>query len=102
MNPIRRLGPAVKAEVAAELNGLPHGRITEVQSTAYVFTDGLPDLESWFMALGGHITHQDAGPGVTLWTLTTNTDHGHGAPVLVHALALATDQIDADCADAVA
>lgn len=102
MNQIRPLGPAVKAEVAAELNGLPNARITEVQDTAYVFTNSLADLELWFMALGGRIDHQDAGPSLTRWTLATDTDHGHGAPVLVHTLALDTDQIDADCAEAVA
>lgn len=102
MQPIRPLGPALKAEAAADTNGLPHGRITEHGTEAHVFTADLDDLVAWFMALGGRITCQDAGPGVCLWTLHTNTDHGHGAPVRVHALALDTDQIDADCAHAVA
>ena len=101
MQPTRSLGPAIKAQVAAEINGLPHGRITEHHNTAQVFTAGLTDLEAWWLALGGRITHQPAGDGVVLWTLTTDTDHGHGAPVAVHALALATDQIDADIAHAV-
>lgn len=102
MKPIRPLGPAVKAEVTADYNALPHARITEHDGTAHVFTTSLHDLESWFLALGGHITHQPGTPGTTLWTLTTNTDHGHGAPVIVHALTPATDQIDATLADAVA
>jgi hypothetical protein len=101
MNPIRPLGPAVKAEVAAEYNGLPHGRITEHDGAAYVFTDRLTDLELWFLALGGQISHQPAGEGVTLWSLNTLTERTHGAPVRVRALALDTDQIDPDCADAV-
>jgi hypothetical protein len=93
--------PAVQAEVAAEYNGLPHGRITNHNDIAQVFTTSLADLELWFLALGGHITSQPAGARVVLWTLHTDTDHGHGAPVQVHALALDTDQIDAACADAV-
>lgn len=102
MNPIRPLGPAIKAEVAADLNGLPHTRITEQGAEARVFTVSLDDLVAWYMALGGHFTCQPASPGVCLWTLHTNTDHGHGTTVRVHTLALDTDQLDADCADAVA
>ncbi|MEW2266908.1 hypothetical protein [Streptomyces sp. NPDC047868] len=98
----RALNAAVKAEVTADYNGLPHARITDQNGTAHVFTTGLPDLELWFMALGGRITHQPAGTGVTLWTLTADTDHGNGVPVLVHALALDTDQIDAAITHAVA
>ncbi|MFD7995569.1 hypothetical protein [Streptomyces mexicanus] len=98
---MRTIRPAIQAETVADWNGLPHGRITERQGTAHVFTAGLGELETWYLALGGRITHQPAGQGVTLWTLTTNTDHGNGVPVLVHALALETDQIDADCADAI-
>lgn len=101
MAPTRPLNAAVKAEVAADLNGLPHGRITDRDGEAQVFTAGLADLELWWLALGGHITRQPAGDGVALWTLTADTDHGHGAPVRVHALALDTDQIDADIAHAV-
>jgi len=100
MNHIRPLGPAVKAETTADWNGLPHGRITERHGVAHVFTAGLPDLEEWYLALGGRITHQPAGTGVTLWTLQTHTDHGHSTPVHVHALAMDTDQLDSDCADA--
>lgn len=102
MKPIRPLGPAVKAETVADWNGLPHGRITEHANEAHVFTASLTELEAWFIALGGRITRQDAGDRVCMWTLTTDTDHGHGTPVRVHALALDTDQIDPDCADAVA
>ena len=93
--------PAVQAEVTAEYNGLPHGRITDHNGEAHVFTAGLADLESWFMALGGHIDRQPAGDRVVLWTLHALTERTHGAPVRVLALALDTDQIDADCADAI-
>ncbi|MCI3279171.1 hypothetical protein [Streptomyces cylindrosporus] len=95
--------PAVQAEVTAEYNGLPHARITDRDGHADVFTNGLPDLELWFMALGGHFTSQPApdGSGVVMWTLTTDTDHGHGTPIRAWALALDTDQLDADCADAI-
>lgn len=104
MNPIRTLGPAVKAEVAADLHGLPRGRVTEQGTDAHVFTSGLDDLTAWFMALGGRITCEPApmDSGVCLWTLHTHTDHGHGVPVRVHALAMDTDHPDADIADAVA
>jgi hypothetical protein len=101
MNPIRPLGPAAKAEVAADLNGLPHGRITERHDTAHVFTTSLPELESWFLALGGHITPQPDGQGVVHYTLRTLTERTHGARIAVHTSALDTDQIDPDCADAV-
>ena len=99
----RPLNAAVKAEVAADLNGLPHARITERDGTADVFATSLADLELWFLALGGHFTTQPApeGSGVVMWTLTTDTDHGHGAPVRVWALARDTDQLDPDCADAI-
>ena len=101
MKPIRPLGPAVKAEVAAELNGLPHGRITEHHDTAHVFTTGLPELELWFLALGGTITPKPDGQDVVHYTLRTYTERTHGARIAVHASALATDQIDPACADAV-
>jgi hypothetical protein len=102
MKPIRPLGPAVKAETTADWNGLPHGRITEHANEAHVFTAGLDELTDWYLALGGRITCQDAGPGVSLWTLHTDTDHGHGTTIRVHALAPDTDHIDPDCAHAVA
>jgi hypothetical protein len=101
MQPIRPLGPAVKAEVTADLNGLPHGRITQYQDVAHVFTVGLPELELWFMALGGPITRQPAGQGVVHYTLRTLTERTRGARIAVHASALVTDQIDPACADAV-
>lgn len=94
MAPTRPLNAAVKAEVAADYNALMYSRIDQHNGAACVFTLGLHDLEAWWPALGGHITSQPAGDGVVLWTLTTDTDHGHGAPVRVHALALDTDQID--------
>lgn len=98
----RRISPAIQAEVTADLNGLPRGRITSQGTEAHVFTAGLDDLTAWWLALNGRITCQDAGPGVCLWTLHTDTDHGNGTPVHVHALALDTDQLDADITDAVA
>lgn len=101
MAPTRRMNAAVKAEVTADLNGLPSGRITEHDSAAHVFTSGLDDLTAWFMFLGGHITRQAAGPGVVLWTLHTQIGDVYATPVLVHALALDIDQLDADCADAI-
>ena len=101
MAPTRILNAAVKAEVAADYNGLPHGRITDRDGEAQVFTTGLADLELWWLALGGHITRQPAGRNAALWTLHTDTDHGNGAPVAVYALALDTDQIDPAIAHAV-
>ena len=95
--------PAVQAEVTAEYNGLPHGRITDHNGEAHVFTTGLDELELWFLALGGHFTPHPApdGSGVVMWTLTTDTDHGHGAPIRVWAMALETDQLDPNCAAAI-
>lgn len=101
MNATRRLGPAVQAEVTAAYNALPHARITERDGEAQVFTASIAELELWFMALGGQITRQAAGTKAALWILHTNTDHGHGAPVAVYALAADTDEIDPACADAV-
>jgi hypothetical protein len=101
MQPTRPLNAAVKAEVTAELNGLPRGRITEHHGAAYVFTDRLADIEAWYLALGGRITHKPVGDGTTIWSLDTLTERTHGAPVRVRCMALDTDQIDADCADAV-
>lgn len=102
MQHIRPLRPADKVEIAADLNGLPHARITDQDGAAHVFTAGLVDLEQWarwFMPLGGRITQQPAGPGVFLWTLHATL--GDVYAVRVHALALGTDQIDADLAGAV-
>lgn len=101
MNQTRRMGPAIQAEVTADYQGLPPGRIAEHQGAAYVFVDRLTDLEAWYLALGGEITHQPAGDSVTLWALNTLTERTHGAPLRVRALALDTDQIDADLTDAV-
>ncbi|MEZ7005616.1 hypothetical protein [Streptomyces sp. AD55] len=101
MKPIRPLSPALKAHTTADLHGLPHGRITEQGTEAHVFVADLDDLTAWWMALEGRITCQNAGPGVCLWTLHTNTDHGRGTPIRVHALALDTDLIDDDCRTAI-
>ena len=94
MAPTRPLNAAVKAEVAADLNGLPHARIAEHDGAAHVFTTGLDDLTAWFMFLGGHITRRTAGPGVVLWTLTTRIGDVYATPVHIHAPALDADQID--------
>ncbi|MFJ7297600.1 hypothetical protein [Streptomyces collinus] len=101
MSPTRPLNAAVKAETVADWNGLPHGRITDRDGEAQVFTTGLPDLELWWLALGGRITRQPAGNKAALWTLRTDTDHGRGAPIAVYALSLDTDLIDPDIAHAV-
>ena len=101
MHATRPLGPAVKAEVTAELNGLPHGRIDEQDGVAHVFTASLDDLTRWFMALGGRITPQPADQGVIHYTLHALTERTHGARIAVHASALVTDQLDPDLADAV-
>jgi hypothetical protein len=97
---IRPLDPAGQAEVTADVHALPHGRITEHDGAAHVFTAGLTELQQWHAARPGRITRQPAGHGVVLWTLHTATSHG--TPVHVHALALDTDQIDDDCTPAVA
>jgi len=104
MNHTRALSPAFQAETAADYNGLPHARITETRGQAHVFTVSLHELEAWYLALGGHITSQPApaGSGVVLWTLHTSTGHGHGTPVIVHALAMDTDRPDADITNAAA
>lgn len=95
--------PAVQAEVAADYNGLPHARIIDHQDHADVFTSGLRELELWFLALGGHFTVQPApaDSGVVLWTLLTDTDHGHGTPIRAYAMARDTDQLDPDCTAAI-
>lgn len=105
MQPTRSLTLADKAEVAADLNGLPHGRITGHDGTAHVFTADLAELEQWarwFMPIGCQVTQQPAGTGVVLWTLHAALGAVYPMPIRVHALALDTDQIDADIAPAVA
>jgi hypothetical protein len=95
------MNAAHQAETAADLNSLPHARITTQGTEAHVFTAGLDDLTAWWYALGGHITCQPAprNSGVCMWTLHTRTDpdNPHSPRIRVHALALDTDQIDADC-----
>ncbi|MGQ4437959.1 hypothetical protein ACN6LI_003324 [Streptomyces violaceoruber] len=95
------MNPAVRTEIVADLNALFYFRIAEHHGTVHVFTTGLTDLEDWYRALGGRITHQDDGNGLTHWTLTTLTNRTTGDPVIVHAPALVTDQIDADCNPAI-
>ncbi|MFD8899865.1 hypothetical protein [Streptomyces ardesiacus] len=94
------MNPATCAQVAADLNALPHARITSQGNEARVFTASLDDLTAWWYALGGQLTTQaaPAGSGVCMWTLHTRTDPANPAStvVRVHALALDTDQPDAD------
>ncbi|WP_309031327.1 hypothetical protein [Streptomyces alfalfae] len=98
------LSPAARAETAADRNALPHTRITSQGTEARVFTAGLDDLTAWWLALGGRLTAEPAPPGsgLVLWTLHTRTDPEDAAStvVRVHALALDTDQLDADAAPA--
>lgn len=101
MAPTRPLNAAVKAEVAADHNGLAYTRIAQHNGAAHVFTANLPDLEAWWFALGGYITPEPAGAHAVMWTLTTDTDRGHGAPVTVLAPGLHTDEIDPAIAHAV-
>lgn len=101
MNATRHLGPAVKTEVTADYQGLPHARITEHGDEARVFTAGLDDLTDWHLALGGHLTFEGAptGSGVRLWTLHTTIPDG--ITVRVQCLALDSDPLDPGLADAV-
>ncbi|NUS82736.1 MAG: hypothetical protein HOY75_08280 [Streptomyces sp.] len=96
---------ADKAELAADLNDLPHDRITGHDGTAQVFTAGLGELEQWarwFLPLGCHITQQPAGTGVVLWTLLAQLGENSPVPIQVSALSLDTEQIDEDLAHLVA
>jgi hypothetical protein len=95
------LTAAIKAEIAADHNALPFTRITDTHGQAHVFTTSLDDLTAWWTALGGTATHVDAGPGICMWTLHTATDHAGGAPLYVHAPALAAELAPAELADAV-
>lgn len=103
---MRTLTPAIQAETTADLNNLPHARITSQGTEARIFTASLEDLTAWWYALGGRITSQDAPHnfGVVMWTLHTRLDPDNPASptARVHALALDTDQLDADLAPAVA
>lgn len=96
---------ADQAELAADLNDLPHERITGHDGTAQVFTAGLGELEQWarwFLTLGCRITQQPAGTGVVLWTLRAQLGETNPVPIQVSALALDTEQIDGDLAHVVA
>jgi len=90
------LTTAQRAEAAADLNALPFTRITETAGQAHVFTTSLDQLTAWWTALGGHATCLPAGPGVCMWTLHTDTSHGNGAPIFVHAPALAHELAPAE------
>ncbi len=100
------LTPAIRAETTADRCGLPHARITEHANEAHVFTAGLDELTDWWHALGGRITCQPApqDSGVCMWTLHTRTDPDNhlSTRIRVHALALDTDQLHPDCANAAA
>ncbi|WP_051713632.1 hypothetical protein [Streptomyces sp. NRRL WC-3626] len=89
------------ALVTADLNSLPTGRLAAREDTTYIFAD-MHELLAWLRALGGHVTHQAAGDGVTLWTLHTHTEprrDGSRTPVLVHALAMTTELVPAAITD---
>jgi hypothetical protein len=97
--------PVAAAQVTADLHGLPTGRLTARNTAAHIFTADLADLLAWRTALGGDVTRQRAGGGVTLWTLHTHTEprsDGTHTPILVHSLALTHEPIDPALSDAVA
>ncbi|MFE1949967.1 hypothetical protein ACFW9D_05795 [Streptomyces sp. NPDC059524] len=90
------LTAAERAEAAADRNALMFTRITETAGQAHVFTTSLAELTAWRTALGGHTTRLPAGPGVCMWTLHTDTNHGNGTPIFVHAPALAHELAPAE------
>lgn len=86
-----RIDPALAATVTADRHNLPQGRLTARGSVAHIFAVDLTDLETWRLARGGYTLRQQAGSGVSQWTLHTSTDprtDGTTTPVLVHALHL--------------
>jgi len=105
-NPITsRTAPDVAAIVTAELHSLPTGRTVRYDNAAHIFLDHIDGLAQWLHATGGYTTRRDAGPGVVLWTVVTHTEplpDGTATPVLVHSLALDTEEVDHDLLNAVA
>lgn len=100
-----RITPDAAAQAAADHLGLPTGRLTTRDDAAHIFTADLADLIAWRAALGGTVTRERAGLGVTLWTLRTHTeprDDGTHTPILVHALALTHEPVDPALTDAAA
>ena len=102
---IRRTDPATSAQVAADFHNLPIGRLTARNQAAHNFVPDLHDLDAWLTALGGHITRQRAGLGITIWTLHTATEprsDGTRTTVLVHVPALTHELVDPHLIAAVA
>jgi hypothetical protein len=88
--------PITAAEVTATTHTLPTGRITRYDNAAHVFLDNLTGLAQWLEATGGYTTCRPAGPGLVAWTLITHTEprgDGTATPVLVHAMALASESV---------
>ena len=105
MNITATVNPTDAAQVTADHHGLPTGRLTAHNSAAHIFTADLADLLAWRAALGGTVTRQRAGLGVTLWTLRTHTEDrsdGSHTPILVHSLALTDEPVDHALSDAIA
>jgi hypothetical protein len=97
--------PTVAALVTANLHSLPTGRLIARNGAAHIFTADVHELRAWLNALGGYVTRERAGLGVTLWTLRTHTEprsDGSTTPVLVHALTLAEEAIHPDITESVA
>ncbi|MGW0948475.1 hypothetical protein ACWD4O_38795 [Streptomyces sp. NPDC002623] len=97
--------PHAAAQAAADYLGLPTGRLTTHNDTAHIFADDITHLLAWRDALGGDVTRQRAGLGVTLWTLRTHTEprtDGTRTPILVHCLRLTDEPIHPTLADATA
>ena len=97
--------PTTEAQVTADHHGLPTGRTVPYDNAAHIFLDTVDDLAKWLRATGGYTTRRDAGPGVVLWTLITHTElraDGTATPVIVHSLALDTEEVDYALTDAVA
>ena len=95
--------PHAAAQAAADYLGLPTGRLTTRNDTAHIFTADMTDLLAWRTALGGTVTRQRAGLGVTLWTLRTHTEprnDGTRTPILVHCLSLTHEPVDPSLTDA--
>ncbi len=97
--------PITATQVTADHHGLPTGRLTSRDTTAHIFLESLNGLLMWMAATGGYTTRRPAGPGVVMWTLVTHTEpraDGTATPVLVHSLALDTEDVDHHLTDSAA
>ncbi|KPI31391.1 hypothetical protein OV320_2607 [Actinobacteria bacterium OV320] len=100
-----RITPQAAAQAAADYLGLPTARLTTHNDAAHIFTADMHHLTAWYRALGGTVTRERAGLGVTLWTLRTHTEprnDGTHTPILIHCLALTTEDIDPTLTNAAA